>query len=146
MHIVAACCYYLHGRVASDFIHTLLTRRLIPVINQTTRLTKNSATIINNIITDDNCILHLFSTNLLYEAVSDHFSILLLVDSAVELHNNVAQPNRTRQHNVVTDDTVGDLEDLLAAVNRHAIIDINNPDDAFRKFMNITSAASNLAC
>ena len=76
-----------------DFVHSLYTNASYPTISKPTRVTKHSATILDNIITDITgyCI----KSGVLYNDISDHFPVfnLLQINSKLlkSMHTSLSE-------------------------------------------------------
>ena len=70
----------LHHGSTNDFIHSNLDMGLIPMITKPTRITKSSATLIDNIIVSENLCGNFYS-NILINDMSDHMPTICVVES-----------------------------------------------------------------
>ena len=70
----------LHHGSTNDFIHSNLDMGLIPMITKPTRITKSSATLIDNIIVSENLCGNFYS-NILINDMSDHMPTVCVVES-----------------------------------------------------------------
>ena len=64
----------------NDFIHSNLDMGMIPTINKPTRITKSSATLIDNIIVSEN-LCGSYHSNVLINDMSDHMPTICILDS-----------------------------------------------------------------
>ena len=63
-----------HGPT-SDFINDMYSKSMFPLINKPTRITKYSATLIDNIYTNNMTDRHGFKQGILYTDISDHLPV-----------------------------------------------------------------------
>ena len=68
----------------TDFIHNMFANAFYPTISKPTRVTKQTATLIDNIITN----IHEYSitSGILYNGISDHFPIFTVYEFMKPLH------------------------------------------------------------
>ena len=69
----------------TDFIHNMFANAFYPTISKPTRVTKQTATLIDNIITN----IHEYSikSGILYNDISDHFPIFTFYELGVKREN-----------------------------------------------------------
>ena len=69
----------------TDFIHNMFVNAFYPTISKPTRVTKQTATLIDNIITN----IHEYSikSGILYNDISDHFPIFAFYELRVKREN-----------------------------------------------------------
>ena len=104
--------YYETHELTTNFVDTIFSYAFVPLINRPTRVSKHSATLIDNILTNDHNALVQCCQGILVTDISDHFPII---------HIN---PNFT--------DTVQDvfiLNQLCSVQNKHAFNDDLNEVD-----------------
>ena len=70
----------IHHGSTNDFIHSNLDMGLVPTITKPTRITKSSATLIDNIIVSENLCGN-FCSNILINDMSDHMPTICVVES-----------------------------------------------------------------
>ena len=116
----------------SDYINCIFSHYFYPTINRPTRITDTSATLIDNILTNNN--LTKYVSSILYADISDHLPVLLQTDLA---------PNRGRSDKFYfrrsfTDQAKSKFSQLLHSVNWDCYItDDMDPNVAFKTFNEI---------
>ena len=113
---------------SSEFVESLFSYSLYPLINRPTRITQNSATLIDNIFS--NALNdHLF-TGILYADISDHFPIFVIDNhQSNEDSPKYIQARRYTQNNISLFQAkinVNDFSDVLSN---------NHPQQAFTMFL-----------
>ena len=77
----------------SDFLSTIYSYSFFPTINKPTRITRTSATIIDNIITNNSIANH--QSGIFVADISDHLPIFVQTDIKIDDNDNKAQ-NKTK--------------------------------------------------
>ena len=67
----------------NEFLDTLLTFNMFPLIKYPTRVTQHSASLIDNIFTNDDNV-HILSSGLFLSDISDHFPIYCICDKNID--------------------------------------------------------------
>ena len=75
----------LTAELQIDFVHNMFANMFCPTISKPTRITQQSATLIDNIITN----IHEYSikSGILYNDISDHFPIFNLYKKKLKIKN-----------------------------------------------------------
>jgi hypothetical protein len=81
------CFFYNDDYKVKNFYDKIFETGSIPLINRPTRVTINSATLIDNIITTDICNKNI-QRGIIKTDISDHFPIFLILNSNLEKNNN----------------------------------------------------------
>ena len=116
------------------FIDLLVTYSCTPLILNPTRITQSSATLIDNIFTNN--LDNILKTGILVNDVSDHLSVFTIVN-----YDNVLYSKPKCYRRVINDDNVTNFLNLLQSFNWNDVYENTNVDDRFDVFMNkITSA------
>ena len=115
-------------RQTKDFIDLIYSYTFFPVINRPTRITRESATIIDNIITNSMCQ---HSCSIFVADVSDHLPICLntnlkLVSNSTELSNKPKYYHKR----CFTDDNIHKLTYKLSAINWDEVLNEDISSDA----------------
>ena len=109
----------------------MISYNLIPKITVPTRITSNSATLIDHIYTNINKERCLAGT--LTADISDHLCNFMFIDTN---KINKHRPS-TVQYRQITDDNLQQLNDKLSQHNWNGIYAIDDPDIAYNNFINI---------
>ena len=107
------------------FLSTLLSHNLIPLVTLPTRITHNSATLIDNIYVNQHFVDHIF-TAVLYSDISDHSPVLSLIGQST-----TSKPNKnvlTFRSRSLTDEKLGQVKQHLAQTNWDFLNDISVHD------------------
>ena len=113
------------------FLDSLISYNLIPKITVPTRITLNSATLIDHIYSNINKEQCLAGT--LTADISDHLCNFIFIDtSKIKKH----QPS-TVQYRQITDENLQKLNDKLSQHDWNSIYILDDPDIAYNNFINI---------
>ena len=69
---------------SQEFVDSLFSYSLVPVVNKPTRIAHPSATLIDNFFIDS--LVHKVSSAIVYNDISDHFPILMQVGVPISLY------------------------------------------------------------
>lgn len=98
--------------LTADFLNMLYTNSLYPLITKPTRVTASSATLIDNIFT--NSLNNVWKSGVFYSDISDHFPVFHLTSTSLNIHQEVAKPQRSRVFNerniVCFEKQIGDVQ------------------------------------
>ena len=117
-----------------NFLEIMFSHSLIPFINRPTRLTANSATIIDNIYSNE--IRNDQLSGLFYTDISDHFPIFI-IDYSCTTYDQLQYI--VKRH--YTCDNISKFENTLKGFDFASILDSNDPQNAFTNFHDIFSQA-----
>ena len=126
---------------SQQFIETILDNKLIPLITRPTRITKNSATLIDNILISN----HLYSLQrsaVLIHDISDHLPCIAIIDNMkasrkkpVTVHNRHLNPKNILK-----------IKEKLHSVEWKTVLPVNDANLAFdifqRNFMEILDSVA----
>ena len=129
--------YETHQPTA-NFIDIMFESSFIPLINRPTRISMNSATLIDNIFT--NCVDSQNSiSGILATDISDHLPIFHLLKHCrlTSTHPEIA----TQPRPLVNSSTLGKMNRALLAHNWHPIIESNDLNEAYTQFTQIINKA-----
>ena len=123
----------------SDFINTMFSFSFLPLINRPTRITDNSATIIDNIFT--NChSTHDYCSGIIPTDVSDHFSIFHII------YNNSTPETSKPEYNLqrtINDNTITNCISVLRKTEWDNVLNSNDPETAYDIFQGKLSKVIN---
>ena len=123
--LTATSCQYV-----DDFLELFMTNSMYPLIHYPTRVTTHSATLLDNIFTNDFDIL---STGVLLVDISDHFPIFCLCDSQVTKTLLKIKKREIKEENIIL--FIKKLRTVVWIFNAR---DPDNSYDCFLKqFLNI---------
>ena len=124
----------------SDFLNTIYTFSLLPLIDKPTRITHSSATLIHNIITNDRN--HHSSSGIIVSDISDHFPIYSLFENCRSNDTNYSSHN---YHRDTSEENITNLISLLYQVD-WSVLSTHNVDDAYSTFIEIYNSAFDRSC
>ena len=114
-----------------DLLNTLLQNNILPTINQATRVTKVSATCIDNIFTNAHYGSH-NESGIIKTDITDHFSIFLTTKSQLLDKNSKVCSVFKRQ---INNNTLAKFYNRLSELNWELLNDCNNANDAYDLFL-----------
>ena len=131
-----------HHTETDNFVNNIFSFGLYPVINKPSRITSHSATLIDNIYTND--INGIISSGLIINDASDHLPIFCLT-KLNPLHNGKGKANIRKP--LINANTIKALNDKLKNSQWYENV-INNDDIncAFNNFINIFTDAFDTCC
>ena len=131
---------YQTNNLTGQFLDSMYSNLLSPLINRPTRITSHTATLIDNIITNNT---DADSVNgLLFSDISDHLPIFSIWfdDNFISNHDKSVYYFRDKsEHNL------NKFRDMIANYDWTEIIDLNDPKQAYMKFTDKFSRSMN-AC
>ena len=121
------------------FLNNMISHSMFPCIRNPTRITDNSATLIDNIFL--NAINYEFSSAIVYSDISDHYPVIVYLKMNTR-HNMNTRPDYKRSY---TPETIIAFNTLLSNTDwslvYKAINDSKDPSQAYDIFLNIYKAA-----
>ena len=125
--------------LTNQFVDMMFTNSFVPLINQPTRITKNTATLIDNIFTNDikdsACTKGIFYTD-----ITDHFPVFY-IDS--NFQNNVETEYIYKRF--FSDDNVKTFRDILSDSNLDNILTLSDPQTCMTILHEALCKAHNIA-
>ncbi|XP_065672231.1 putative histone-lysine N-methyltransferase 1 [Hydra vulgaris] len=116
-----------------NFINTLLQNNLIPTINKPTRVTNNSSTLLDNIITN-NFHNNRLNTGIIKTDFSDHFPTFLVTNNII---NNNIPSKTTIFRRQINENSVKQFQNLLRNnVDWNLILQSNDANNSYDLFLN----------
>ena len=115
----------------NEFLQKNFDNELIPAVNIPTRITNNSATLIDNIMMS----MHLHgkaSTNLLLSDISDHLPSICIIDNV----NHSLAKNQFTTSRKLTEKTLKEINDVLASHDWTVLLNSNDVNENFNIWHN----------
>nr|XP_049610262.1 uncharacterized protein LOC125988690 [Syngnathus scovelli] len=123
-----------------DVLNLMHSLSLFPTITRPTRLTSQSATLIDKIFT--NIIENRTTSGLLITDITDHLPVFKVYDNNVKSEIGVYK----QQERIRTDETIATLKHELMEQNWDAIYKENDVNNAYHKLMTIFTSLYNKHC
>ena len=114
-----------------NFISTLLNKSLFPCITRPTRITKNSSTLIDNIIINER-IRETQKSCIILHDLSDHFPSLIVIN---DLFAKKHAPKEILSH-CITNCKIENLKHMLNCIDWNDILVKDKVDKSYCKFLN----------
>ena len=134
---------YENSNEVSSFLNNLYTHNIYPLTNKPTRITKESATLIDNILTSE--ITSTIKSGILLSDVTDHFPIFCFVDYNL-IKNKGKTENRYCYRRKIDGHSVENFKTELTHICWNDVISCNNVTDAYDLFLNKFSELFNNHC
>ena len=115
----------------NDFINTTLTHSFFPKIDKPTRVTHNTATLIDNIIT--NSTNTNTATGILVTDISDHFPVFHITS-----HRNTITPKVSHKRDF-SESNISNFNDKIKRETWESTLNSPDPDTAYNNFTDIFS-------
>jgi len=122
------------------FLDIMYSYSFIPLITKPTRVTHDSATIIDNIFSNDITYCNTNTQGILYTDITDHFPIFVIIEQT--LCNNVKKSITKR---CINTNTINSFKDMLNETNWDFVLDKNDTQTAYTMFANKTTELYNKA-
>jgi len=116
-------------RQTHDFLELIYSYSMVPTIYKPTRITETSATIIDNIYTNNENIL---KSTILVTDISDHLPTVLSTNLDFSAPVKLKKSQYKRKH---TDANIDLFKEKLKAVKWNEVLDNNNANDDYDKFI-----------
>ena len=126
--------YEYNGKVFF-FFDSMYQRNLIPTINEPTRVGKNSATVIDHIITDYVLTCD-FKTAILKTDLTDHSPMAIGLKNDGPSHQHLKTTKHKYKHSY-NEENIKAFNHRLLSINWDEIKNCNNPNEAYKQFFNI---------
>ena len=115
----------------NSYCNLLFAHNFVPVINKPTRISKHSASLIDHIVTNT-FVNEALSLGIIKVDISDHFPVFLISEAkTVDIH---AQPT-FKIKRTINPNTIAYFEEQLALIDWDIIHNINDPNEAYDKFL-----------
>ena len=122
----------------NDYLESLLSFGLLPVITKPTRISQNSATLIDHISVNNKSNIHVAGIILSY--ISDHFPTFYI--DQTKAPKQKLQPYKTFKMNKETEKC---FDQLLKSTSFQGVITENDPHLAFSNFLELYNTSASLA-
>ena len=125
-----------------DFINTMYSHSLLPMISKPTRITAQTATLIDNIFISNsvNCV-----AGAILSDISDHLPIFLL-DRGLSVGGLNNSESKTFSYRLINDKTVENLCTRLSNFNFESIFQTDDVNDIFKLFSTAVFDNFNICC
>ena len=117
-------------RPTHDYLELIYSYSLIPCIYKPTRITASTATIIDNILTNNEYVI---KSSIIVTDISDHFPTTLSTN--LEYTKASYKPKKVMYKRNHTNDNITHFKKTLSEVNWHDILENNNADGDYDKFI-----------
>ena len=127
---------YDHLAETRDYVDTMYSYAFLPLITKPTRITPTSATLIDNIYSNDIPGENIQMQGIIYTDISDHLSIFLFT----KLNNNTKDDKiiKTRLYN---DQTIATFRCSVDKIVWDDVYECQDPEESYKMFLNkITQA------
>ena len=117
-------------RPIHDYLDLIYSHSMIPTIYKPTRITENTATIIDNILTNcDNVV----KSAILVTDITDHLPTILM--SNLSLDKKACSTNKSFYKRVHSDDNISRFKNQLSKVKWEEVLENTNVDDDYDTFL-----------
>lgn len=124
-----------HART-NDFINSMYSNSLFPVITKPTRISDHSATLIDHIYT--NCVSQQYGkSGILFSDISDHLPIFYIAHDISFTKVNEA----VGHHRVINETTISNFRADLSNINWENIYSTNDPQTSYTNFEKVLKIA-----
>jgi len=113
-----------------NYLDLIYSYSIMPTIYKPTRITESTATIIDNILTNDENIIE---STILITDITDHLPTILTTNLDLPLPSK--KNNKVRYKRNHTNDNITNLKQKLSGVKWKEILDNNNADDDYNTFL-----------
>jgi Endonuclease/Exonuclease/phosphatase family len=121
------CLKYDSCPFVTDYINLLFSYGLLQLVPKPTRCTRNSATVIDHIIT--NCMSPIVNISILTSLLSEHFPIAFFLDTV-----KMPKPAFEKKSRGVTEETLLNFSNNLGALSWDSVLTQQDPQLAFNDF------------
>lgn len=122
------------GTPTGEFLNTLYSNYFFPLIYESTRVTENSETLIDNILTNSTSLG--IKSGVLHSDLSDHFPIF---HYSIKI-NRAKHDKKTIHKRIMRKTNVDQFKDKLANTSWNDLYKESNVDVAYQHFMKVISA------
>ena len=119
------------GQNVNDFLNLMHSHLFMPLIQQPTRVTETSATLIDNIFT--NCICLSLKSGILCTDISDHMPIF----SLLKCNPSVGNDNNSPVFHIINEENIAAFKARLMSVDWNVIYAEQCPQNAYSLFQRI---------
>ena len=116
---------------SQDFLDLVYSHSLLPNITKPTRVTKTSATLIDNIFSNDIMSSNNLFTGILYSDITDHYPIFHIDNSS-----RVKSKDTVIKRRIFSQSNIANFSSALCNHNWDHVLQNNDPQIAYSLFMN----------
>ena len=121
----------------NDYLESLLSFGLLPIITKPTRISQNSSTLIDHIFVNNKSKLH--NSGIILTYLSDHYPVFYIDQSS-----SVRPQPKAFKSRKINYETQQSFHSLLKSTNFQNITQHTEPELAFSQFFNICNSATDL--
>lgn len=121
----------------NHFVEQLFTSCFFPLINKPTKITNHTATLIDNIFTNNFEILNDSTNALIFTDISDHLPIVHMVNMDIADSKSNKRLNNIRYQRIITKSSTDTFKDAIKNISWSSVYrEDTNPEKAFNEFLN----------
>ena len=123
---------YEHCKFSTEFFNNMISSGFIPLVTKPTRITRSTATLIDNIFTnmnfeDEN------NSGILFSDLCDHLPIFHIIDPDYKIINSKTVSKKIRKNRKITDNNLQTFKEKLEMKNWTALLAIDDPLRAYTR-------------
>jgi hypothetical protein len=132
---------YNNENSALEFLNTLNALALLPLISKPTRITEETATLIDNIFITNP---HNYNSGIIISDISDHLPIFVTLHNII--NDETSHENRQIKYRLINDVGIRNLNDMLNQYDFSEIINTNDCDLAIKQLNLIVDKCYTSCC
>ena len=121
--------YDQHNKT-TEFVDDMISHGLLPLITQPTRITHQSATLIDHIFT--NMLNNTYTSGIMITDLADHFGIFTIIED-IQMNKNP----KTIQARSFKETNITIFKEMLASTDFSNIMEIHSPNEAYKEFIKL---------
>ena len=118
------------NRPTHDYLELIYSYSILPTIYKPTRITETTATIIDNILTNDENVI---KSAIIVTDITDHFPTVLTTRNT--LSNSFGSTKKVTYKRIHSDTNIANFQQRLSDVKWQEILDNNDADADHNKFI-----------
>ena len=118
---------------SARFLNQMMSSMFLPTILKPTRITRTTATLIDNIFT--NVENNIQVSGILFNDISDHLPVFLINKSKENVSNLNKSKNKTNMIRHINDSHIRQFREDIKAETWQNVIDIHDPNESYSTFM-----------
>jgi len=122
-----------------NFLNTLFSLKMLPMIKRPTRYGETCATLIDNIFTNMDLETQILTSGIILDDISDHLPIFL----ATKIQSPKLKSYMTKTYRIINDESISSLSTKLSEINWSSL-EKETSDSAYDSFNEIFSSVYNL--
>ena len=126
-----------------ELVNLMLLNSFLPLITKPTRVTADTATLIDNIFINRPVN---YLSGIIMEPLSDHYPIFLIYKNVIVLANSETSDSKFIKYRIINDSTVESLSIALQGHDFSDVYEATNVDYAFKIFIDTIMCHYNLFC